>query len=213
MKRSVLCKALLIAGMVPASAADLPQQKAPVMAYPASSWTGLYIGGNAGYAWEMGGSNFADAPRGPFGGLQIGYDKQSGAWVLGVRADIEAADIRAGGPMGAFTVSSVTDFASTFDGRLGYLISNDAMLYGVGGAAVAVPRISVTDNATFTSAVSTARVGWNIGGGVEMRMAPGSNWTGFVEAGYVDLGSASVGGLSTGRIDFGYGRGGLNYHF
>ena len=73
----------------------------PSYAPPAFSWTGLYIGGNVGYAWAQsehchgvdvpctgGAPNFPEAdPRGAFGGLTAGYNYQTGRFVLGIEGD------------------------------------------------------------------------------------------------------------------------------
>ncbi len=95
-----------------ASAADLPRKSvAPVMAVPMFTWTGFYVGVNAGYAWGesrtrtgLGGSWAAEAPAfqagwtalsntkvspgGFTGGLQAGYNWQFNSLVLGIEADI-----------------------------------------------------------------------------------------------------------------------------
>ena len=52
------------------------------------SWTGAYIGGNAGATFHPGSSAFS-------GGGQIGYSYQvNPTWVLGVEADLQTANIR-----------------------------------------------------------------------------------------------------------------------
>ena len=92
------CVAAIVASMAAsASAADLsprPMYKAPQMvAVPQFSWTGCYVGGNAGYGmasrkW----SAVATTPTTAFvsqhtsgggfvGGGQLGCDYQSGNWV------------------------------------------------------------------------------------------------------------------------------------
>jgi outer membrane immunogenic protein len=109
--------AALVAG--PAIAADM-RVKAPLKAPPPApvlSWTGCYVGGNAGgmigadrYSLSMGGdfllpgnifSNPANSslvnhsytpnPGAFTGGVQIGCNYQSGVWVWGVEADINGA--------------------------------------------------------------------------------------------------------------------------
>lgn len=109
--------ALAIFGVTSASAADLPRAmptKAPVMA-PVYNWSGFYIGGHAGHAWDpteavitpsaLGGVGLdiqaATAPftlrvgpEGWFGGGQIGYNWQLGTWVLGLEADASFANIK-----------------------------------------------------------------------------------------------------------------------
>jgi outer membrane immunogenic protein len=96
----------LIAG--PAIAADMPV-KAPILkAPPPPLWTGFYIGGNIGYSWGRSNSTltFTDATSGAvlaatsntfnldglIGGGQIGHNWQSGSWVFGLEADIQASD-------------------------------------------------------------------------------------------------------------------------
>lgn len=111
MKKLLLAAAALVALSTAASAADLPRKSvAPVIAVPMFSWTGFYVGLNAGYAWGesrtrvgLGGSwsiepaNIVNAfqaatsgkvsPNGFTGGAQIGYNHQIGALVLGIEAD------------------------------------------------------------------------------------------------------------------------------
>ena len=102
-----------------ATAADLPR-KAPVYTPPPPpgfSWTGFYVGGNAGYGWGRANATYV-APGGPngfppqdqgpisangsgsldpigfVGGAQIGYNWQfAPTWVLGVEADFQAFNL------------------------------------------------------------------------------------------------------------------------
>jgi len=110
----------------PVFAADMatraPVYKAPPP-MPVFSWTGWYIGGNAGYGWgsntnprmtpdptdllgfgpffAAGGNVFPNlTPKGFIGGGQIGYDWQFNNWVLGLVADFQGADITASGANG-----------------------------------------------------------------------------------------------------------------
>src|SRR5262245_46933867 len=96
---------------VPATADVYQERAARVQAF---SWTGLYIGGNGGYAWSNGqnvhisesldfpglppvptfAANFGSlSPSGGFGGVQVGANLQMGAVVLGFEADGQWADI------------------------------------------------------------------------------------------------------------------------
>lgn len=112
MKRSLLIAAVLASATFPALAADLPV-KAPMMPVavaPAWSWTGFYIGGNAGYSWGRSRSNVDyfnpvnGAPivppagsitandfklDGAVAGGQVGYNWQTGSWVWGLEADAQ----------------------------------------------------------------------------------------------------------------------------
>ncbi len=109
-------KTLLVAGfafgalMAPAMAADFPVKAPPL---PVFSWTGLYIGANAGwgtlrdealpYCTNPGGTAmgigcpdvFGGRVRGNgfLGGGQAGYNWQIGRWVLGLETDFQGADI------------------------------------------------------------------------------------------------------------------------
>src|SRR5215218_3847713 len=56
----------------------------PLNAY---SWAGPYLGGNLGYAWGSVANN-PTKPSGLAGGVQAGYNWQTGPWVFGVEGDI-----------------------------------------------------------------------------------------------------------------------------
>jgi outer membrane immunogenic protein len=110
MKSLFVLASLLALGAGGASAADLPM-KARVMPAPVYSWTGFYVGGNAGGAWSQsdavtttifsptgyfastspGAIAIAGAQRvntsGFTGGLTAGYNWQSSNWVFGIESD------------------------------------------------------------------------------------------------------------------------------
>src|ERR1700722_4667740 len=98
----------------------------PVAIY---NWTGFYIGVNGGGGWGRTDWDFSPANTfanhdisGGFGGGQIGYNWQAGAWVFGLEADGDWANISGSTscPNRNFTCSSdVRDLAS-FRGRIGY---------------------------------------------------------------------------------------------
>jgi len=82
-----------------ALAADLPRRNvapvAPVYAPPVFTWTGFYVGLNAGanindsrYAWAPFFNQNGQSGVGFTGGGQIGYNWQMGALVLGLETDI-----------------------------------------------------------------------------------------------------------------------------
>jgi outer membrane immunogenic protein len=115
--------ALTFAGAVAGQAADLPTRKeapAPVFAPPPFTWTGFYIGVNAGGIFTRGSRsiNFLNPVANAFlandepgglgsgmsgfiGGGQAGYNWQTGAVVLGVETDFQGT-----------TLSKSTDFIS-----------------------------------------------------------------------------------------------------
>ena len=108
--------ALTVAGAVAAQAADLPTRKeapAPVFVPPPFTWTGFYVGVNAGGVWGSSGNRSstiyangfpflsADWPNGGtgsgntgfIGGGQAGYNFQSGAAVFGVETDFDGTSL------------------------------------------------------------------------------------------------------------------------
>ena len=108
MKRILIAGALAVATAAPAFAADLPPPagpppRAPVAYIPAApvfSWTGFYVGLNAGGAF---GSSSWTTPSGPvssfstlgalFGG-QIGGNYQIGQFVIGAEGDFDWQNLR-----------------------------------------------------------------------------------------------------------------------
>ncbi len=111
----VAAAALTVATAVAAQAADLPTRKeapAPVFVPPPFTWTGFYVGLNAGGIWSSGSRNAtlyapgADAflsgyfpggignnQSGFIGGGQVGYNWQTGALVLGAEADFDGTTL------------------------------------------------------------------------------------------------------------------------
>ena len=100
-----------------AAAADMPAKmvtKAPIVA-PPFSWTGFYVGGNAGYSWGrqcnsltdptgaiLFGNSNCDRLNGFIGGGQLGYNWQYNQWVLGLEGVVgRAQKATARGPMAA----------------------------------------------------------------------------------------------------------------
>jgi outer membrane immunogenic protein len=218
-RASVAGLTVLAAGAV--NAADLPRKAPPQPPPPAFSWTGCYLGGEAGWGWgqkrythtEGSVSSGVDHEIAPLesdtdlnGGViggQIGCDYQfNGNWVIGIRGNALAANIRGHGlqvdePLenenGTFSVRA--DFLASVTGRLGYSIWNNTVLpYVNGGVAW------THDKYDFSAAQELAlifqdtnpqesRTGWTIGGGVEWAFAP--NWSTFVEFDYYDFGNTS----------------------
>src|SRR5437879_6202035 len=103
----VLAVAVASAIAAPVMAADLgtymPAKAPPYV--PAFSWTGTYVGANVGGTWGKFGfnpaatNNLTGAVSAPgsvsvnnnavIGGVQAGYNWQTGQWVLGVEQDIQ----------------------------------------------------------------------------------------------------------------------------
>jgi outer membrane immunogenic protein len=125
MRALLLASTALVGMAASALAADLPSRRAapaPYVAVPVFTWTGFYVGVNAGYGFDTGRRNngaFAFGPAtgvtlsGPLaatsgiitppatntrdgfvGGGQIGYNYQIGNTVIGLEADGQYADLR-----------------------------------------------------------------------------------------------------------------------
>ena len=114
MKRTLILSALLMAGALPAMAADLPVKAPPPVMAPFPIWNGFYAGFNGGYSWGRSSREFnfvtatgaaiippggvitsggTDLEGGLFGG-QIGYNWQTSNWVFGFETDIQWANQR-----------------------------------------------------------------------------------------------------------------------
>ena len=171
-----VCGLLYTAGT--AIAAD-PYRPAPVTVVPAYSWTGAYLGLEGGYSWGRSESAYDSPPfnlatidpmnpAGWFGGVEGGVNFQmNGGVVLGLEADISAADITdtipdvIGGP--GESITSKTDWVGTVRGRLGMAYGR-TLFYGTGGIAFAHTTVSATDGPLSDDATLS---GWTIGVGVE----------------------------------------------
>jgi outer membrane immunogenic protein len=190
----------------PALAADMPVKAA---ATPMFNWSGFYAGINGGYGWENDpgftlteaiGPVTAGAPaiksNGGFGGGQIGVNWQAhgSALVLGLEADIQAADIKgsysqiidvAGDNLAA---SKKLDYFGTVRGRAGFAVDSMGrlLIYGTGGLAYGQinERLLVTNGGSSADLnTSTTRAGVALGGGVEYAL--GNAWS--VRAEYLYL--------------------------
>ena len=119
MKTHIIAASLAALGLMAPGMSAVAQQKAPAKApayvAPAWSWSGFYVGVNAGWgrgeptgdrgAFSPGGIALAVAdgripgtldvkPGGAIGGGQIGVNWQTGVVVFGLEADIQASGIR-----------------------------------------------------------------------------------------------------------------------
>jgi outer membrane immunogenic protein len=128
MRKYLLSSVALLGFTAAAAAADLPVRSAPppmIPAVPIFTWTGFYVGLNAGWGWQDNGDESVFVPAGTFlppfagvsgvltrgdsgnedgfvGGGQIGYNYQIGSFVIGVEADIQWADFGGGDEAVAF---------------------------------------------------------------------------------------------------------------
>ena len=214
-----------------AFAADLPPApvyKTPVMTPAYYDWSGFYVGLNGGggssrKCWDnvnvLGVAvpsvreGCHDATGGLAGG-QIGFRWQSSAWVFGVEAQGDWANLKgsnasipvaliAGVPL--LTNQTKVDAIGLFTGQVGYAFNN-VLWYVKGGAAVTDDRYNglITGTNFLIDTARETRWGGVVGTGIEVGVAP--NWSVAVEYDHLFMGNrnitftaAGVGPLS--RID------------
>jgi outer membrane immunogenic protein len=207
MKRFMSGAAALIAAGWSASApaADLSYgSRAPYTVNQplnAFSWAGPYLGANLGYDWGSVANN-PTRPSGFQGGVQAGYNWQTGGFVWGVEGDLEV-----NGANDTFAPWKFSNpWFGTARGRAGYAFSN-VLFYGTGGLA-----FGQLQGETFGLSETHTNVGWTLGLGAEFAFAP--NWSAKLEYLYFDLANSNftITGASNG-YQFGVIRAGVNYHF
>jgi outer membrane immunogenic protein len=193
MKKLLLSSAMVvIAAISTASAADLSRPmytKAPPPAPPPFSWTGFYVGLNAGGKWVTNSDQTITTSNGTTFGLsgnndsswiaggQIGYNWQSpgSPWVFGLEGDIDAQDFSRSTVLGttilpfipgdAFSLES--KWQASLRARVGYAAWERTMLYVTGGVAFA--QLKGTASLVGLGSVSDDQtiVGGTFGAGLE----------------------------------------------
>jgi outer membrane immunogenic protein len=216
MKKTCAAAALFSVMALPAFGADLAAiQRAPAYAAPppAFSWSGFYLGANAGVsagtfntsdrfgAYGTGDQFTADS-KGFSGGGQLGYNYQlpGSNVVIGVEADFQGSTLQgtydstqAGGA--AWQDGSKVDWWGTARGRIGYAFGNilpyatGGLAYGhVGTSGSCSPAAWPFSCDQSQGSVSGTQIGWTAGAGVEYAIT--RNLTFKAEYLYTDLGSA-----------------------
>jgi len=132
-------------------------------ASPISTWTGFYIGANAGYGfgnpssfltWNRLANNVAPLTpadystnvSGALGGLQFGYNYQINNFVIGAETDFQFSDISGETKTGSTFIPFLTDFAhfnedqklkwlGTVRARGGVLATPSLLIFATGGLA------------------------------------------------------------------------------
>jgi outer membrane immunogenic protein len=211
-----------------AHAADIYRKAPPA---PVANWTGFYAGVNAGGGWSSTGVGYAAndplaeillevvgvsangdrfKSSGAFGGVQAGYNYQFNRnWVAGLETDFQISDIKGSGttPYPAFIVSTSANqdikYFGTVRARLGYLATDDLLVYATGGFAYArlnnAASYAVDDgnthggiafiggaiysfncgvgipNTCFAASSDSVSPGWTAGGGLEYAFS--RNWS------------------------------------
>jgi outer membrane immunogenic protein len=232
---TLLCAAAAVAAVsAPAAAADMrmPRKAPPPVAAAIFSWTGFYIGANAGGVWSRAEFDYAAAPAGFPGGAvaintagtnrydrsgftgggQIGYNWQMGQFVWGLEADIQYTDVKGGATIAipgfvagtAVTQSYKSEWLSTVRGRLGVAFDR-VLVYGTGGLAVA--EVNWADTVVFPASATFNAASNNdtrVGwaAGGGIEWAFAPNWSVKGEALYVDLGRTSYASSNSNPVLF-----------
>jgi outer membrane immunogenic protein len=221
-----------IAGIGAASAADLPARtytKAPVMVDPANNWSGFYVGATAGGHWSnvsvdpvltdpavffaagsgpiiRSFSQTTQHPSGFAGGVEAGFNWQTGQFVFGVEGDFTWLNGGANRALTGFPAPVVVGDFETNSANARYLATirpragisffdNRALAYVSGGVAFA--RLNTSDLFSATGGTNPAgvnatfnRTGWTVGGGLEYMIT--RNWSVKGEYLYADLGTVNA---------------------
>ncbi len=166
--------------LAPARAADMPPAANPVAVLkaqpvvPAFTWTGFYVGLNAGYGAQnttqanttsgsdafgnliagLAPANLSNEPRGPVAGGQFGYNYQWNWALLGLEEQIDWANINntsstgssVVGITGSSSVGQNVDWLSFTNVRLGIVPSQHFVAYATGGLAVGGVKTSAASS-------------------------------------------------------------------
>jgi outer membrane immunogenic protein len=159
-KTSLACAGAFAAAAALAGSAYAAEPVAPPPAPPPFTWTGIYVGGQIGYAWAtdytyysafdpLSGLLFTptvyNTPNGVIGGAHIAFlyqiDKPGGGFVFGVEGSVDGASLSntvatGFGAFGGTTVSASTnaDIQGSLRGRFG-IAWGQFMGYATGGVA------------------------------------------------------------------------------
>jgi outer membrane immunogenic protein len=199
MKRLLLASSALVIGIGGQASAVPPPP-------PIYNWTGYYLGGHIGGAWDhtsfsdpgqfqfvapLGDSRSLDGGSGFLGGFQGGYNYQfANGWVVGVNGSfswIDLNDVQRDLFFGGKFSRARTDTLASLTGRFGYG-QNNFLFYGTGGVGWAhnqyiISNVSGLGNTICPTgcdaSASTNRTGWVLGAGVEWGIS--QNWSAMLE--------------------------------
>jgi outer membrane immunogenic protein len=185
------------------AAEPLPPPPPPA---PIFTWTGIYIGGQAGYAWDQdrvsaffpgaglsafpffGTVSFTDKPQGFIGGGHVGYNLQINQWVAGVEGTVDGTTISRGNFFSPFArLQTRTPVQGSLGLRLGVAFDR-VLIYARGGFAFAGIQNFYTTAVPFfiDEQISRSRSGWTVGGGIQYAVT--DNWSIRGEYRYSDFG-------------------------
>jgi outer membrane immunogenic protein len=226
-KASMACAGVIAAAATLAGTAFAAEPApAPPPPVPIFTWTGLYLGGQIGYAW--GNDNFFygafdqltglafnpsvfSSPSGVIGGAHVGFnyqiDKPTGGFVLGIEGSVDGTSlsntVAAGLPAfgGSVSASTNTDIQGSIRGRFG--IAWDRLLaYATGGVAFGGFNTSFSTSGNngrnpFNASDSFSNTRVGWTAGGGIDYAVSNNWSVFAEYRYTDFGTVGNTQLAT----------------
>jgi outer membrane immunogenic protein len=170
-----------------------PAADPPAPAAVPASWTGPYIGGYVGAGGVvnelngfLGGEiDGVGGEGGVYGGL-IGFNYQlASQFVVGLQGEIGGTDMETETSVlgGLFNLDAKPKTTASVSARLGYLATQDTLLYAIGGWSYAKYEVDIS----FLGGLATASFkekynGWHAGAGVETRLT--DSLTGRIEYRY-----------------------------
>ena len=213
-RKVLLSSVALMAIGATAFAADLPSRRAPpvyVPPIPVFSWTGFYVGAQAGYAFGRETSvfvpgfvgaavlpTFGASPSGFIGGGHVGYNLSTQSFpflggfggsggIIGLEGDVDGTTAHKVYPLLGASQGVFNTIQGSIRGRIGFAYDR-VLFYATGGAAFGEFKNS-TSFAGFTDLTDTTRVGYTVGGGIEYAIT--NNWSARVEYRYSDFGTVN----------------------
>jgi outer membrane immunogenic protein len=218
---AMMSAAIAFAGIGQATAADLPARypDRPPAAYSVPySWSGVYVGLNAGGVFGRFSDDFGDSvsASGLLGGAQFGAQMQMGQIVLGAEADFQGTTQNHGNTFPILgvpvTISEKMPWFGTLRGRFGYAFDR-VLVFGTGGVAWVDGKVEASGGG-LTLSTEANSIGWTAGGGMEWAFA--DRWSTKIEYLYLtstDIKFNTAVGSFNGNIRNNVVRAGLNYRF
>ena len=216
----------------PVLAADMAVKAPPPAPAPIVSWTGFYIGANAGGGWAHtewqdnhfstcpGNSAFAaatcDIPQKSnsfIGGGQIGVRWQTGQWVLGLEGTADYANFKstiidpAAAAAAFLFLNDTTKLQDLYTATAQVGIAWDRLLGyvkgGWAGSRLTRFTINTVPGDVFQGGpVSQQANGWTVGTGIEYRLTSLPNFSVGLEYDYIHLDAGNVATCASGGLNF-----------
>jgi outer membrane immunogenic protein len=176
-KASLACAGAFAAAATLAGSAFAAEPAPAPSSVPVFTWTGLYVGGQIGYAWgrdpvtwagtandlDLAAGAFTQSPQGVIGGAHVGYNLQYNPWlVIGVEGSVDGTSLSKtvvvplidlpADTFGSATFNSSASVQGSIRGRLG-IAWDRVLIYGTGGIAFTSFNTSITDTTGFFTGV------------------------------------------------------------